>query len=263
LEKEKMKKKIIAIIQARTGATRLPNKVLFNLEGKTVLERVIDRVKQSKLIDDVVVATTVNKEDLAIVNICSKNKISVYCGSENDVLDRYYQAARLFGADHAVRITADCPLMDPKIIDKIIKLHLQKKADYTTNCLKVTYPDGEDVEVFTFKTLLKAWKRAHLSSEREHVTAYIRNRPKVFKLKNYEYSKNLSDKRWTLDEPSDYKFIKIIYKKLYSTNKLFGMEDVLKLLKKRPELEKINSNIIRNQGYLKSLKHDKVVKINQ
>jgi len=258
-----MKIKVVAIIQARTGSTRLQNKVLLNLEGKTVLDQVINRVKASKLVDCVVVATTINKKDLDIANACSKTKTSVYCGSENDVLDRYYQAAKLFQADHIVRITADCPLIDPKIIDQIIKLHLQKKGDYTSNCTEVTYPDGEDVEVFTINTLFKIWKKAQLNSEREHVTKYIANHPKEFKIINYRNSKNLSDKRWTLDEPADYEFIKIIYKNLYPVNKLFGMRDILIFLKKNPKLEMINNKIIRNEGYIKSLKHDKVVKISK
>ena len=141
---------IIAIIQARIGSTRLPRKVLMELEGKTVLERVVERVKYSKLIKDVVVATTILKDDLEIVKLCSNIGISVYCGSEENVLDRYYQTARLFKAEHIVRITSDCPLIDPKIIDEVINLHQRKKSDYTSNTIKKTYPDGQDVEIFTF-----------------------------------------------------------------------------------------------------------------
>jgi len=251
--------KIVAIIQARLGSTRLPNKVLKKIEGKTILEHVIDRVKAARRIDQVVVATTVNKEDLAIVKICENAGIGVFCGSEEDVLDRYYQAARLFGADQVVRITADCPMIDPKVIDAVIELHLKENADNTLNTLKETYPDGEDVEVVKFGALKKAWQEAKLLSEREHVTPYIKNNPGMFKIINLEYWENLSEKRWTLDNAEDYELISRIYKALYHNNALFGMEEILAFLKNCPELEKINQHIARNEGYAKSLKEDRVV----
>lgn len=253
--------KIVAIIQARVGSTRLPKKVLLYLEGKTVLERVIERVTASKLINDVVIATTVNKDDLEIVKICSSNGVSVYCGSEDDVLDRYFQAARLLKADHIVRITADCPLIDPTVISEVIEFHLHKKADYTSNTFKETYPDGQDVEIFTFETLMKAWKNASLASEREHVTPYIRKNPDVFKLLNLEYKDNLSQKRWTLDNPEDYVFIKIIYNNLYHKNPLFGMKEIMKFINENPEIERINQHIVRNEGYLKSITEDKILNL--
>lgn len=248
--------KLIAIIQARLGSTRLPGKVLLDLEGRTVLEHVIRRVKSSKLVDDVIVATTINKNDLEIVKLCVNLDISVYCGSEDDVLDRYYQTARLFKADHIVRITSDCPLIDPIVIDKVITLHLREKADYTSNTIKETYPDGEDIEVFTFSALKEAWKKANLSSEREHVTPFMRKNL-AFKLVNLESNKDLSHKRWTLDNSEDYEFIKLIYKNIYNKNPDFGMEEILKFIDKNPEIEKINQYINRNEGYLKSLKEEK------
>ena len=250
-------RKIVAVIQARVGSKRLPRKVLLDLEDRTVLEHVIYRVKNSKLISDSIVATTILKEDLEIMKLCSSNNIRVYCGSENDVLDRYYQAARLLEADDVVRITADCPLIDTKVIDRVLKLHLFKKTDYTSNAVKETFPDGEDVEVFTFKTLQKAWKDARMLSEREHVTSYMKKHPELFKIANLKNTKNLSEKRWTLDEREDYKFIKLVYEKLYKKNKLFGMEEIIRLLNEHPEYEKINNKIRRNEGYLKSLKKDK------
>ena len=181
-----MKNKIIVIIQARVGSTRLSSKVLLDLEGRTVLERVVERTKKSEFVSDVIVATTVAAADLKIADLCASKGIRAYRGSENDVLDRYYQAAKLFEASHVVRITADCPLIDPKVIDDVLKLHLKEKSDYTTNTIKETFPDGEDVEVFTFAALTKAWKDAALSSEREHVTPYIRNHPEIFKHSNLE-----------------------------------------------------------------------------
>lgn len=251
---------ITAIIQARCGSTRLPGKVLLDLEGKTVLEHVIERVKASKLIKDVVVATTIRKDDLRIVKLCANLGISVYCGSEDDVLDRYYQTARLFKADHIVRITSDCPMIDPMIVDDVVSLHLHEKADFTSNTINVTYPNGLDAEVFTFISLKKAWKNAYLASEREHVTPYMWKNP-AFKRVNLECKENLSQKRWTLDNPEDYNFIMIIYKNIYNKNPLFGMKEILEFISQNPEIEKMNQHITRNEGYLKSLKEDKILKL--
>lgn len=251
----------VAIIQARVSSTRLPGKILKKIEGKTILEHVIDRVKAAQNLDDVIVATTVNKEDLEIVKLCTSLGISVFCGSENDVLDRYYQTARLFKANHIVRITSDCPLIDPQVIEEVIELYFKEKADYATNTIPETFPDGEDVEVFSFKTLKRAWESAKLSSEREHVTPYIRKNPNIFKIVNLKCSVNLNNKRWTIDEPMDFKYIKIIYKNLYSEDSLFGMKKILDFLKKHPEIEKINKNIIRNEGYSKSLKEDEIINL--
>ncbi|PWB52450.1 MAG: hypothetical protein C3F06_07795 [Candidatus Methanoperedenaceae archaeon] len=250
--------RIIAIIQARLGSTRLSGKVLLDLKGKTVLEQVIDRVRASRFIDDVIIATTIIKEDLKIVKLCADHGIRVYCGSENDVLERYYETARLFGADHIVRITSDCPMIDPSIIDDVIDLHLKEKADYTSNTLKETYPDGQDVEIFTFMSLKNAWKNAKLTSEREHVTPYIRNNPE-FKLVNMECGEDMSNKRWTLDNSEDYEFIKIIFENLYDKNPLFSMEEIVKLINEKPEIERINENIDRNEGYKKSLREDRLL----
>lgn len=252
---------IIAIIQARVGSTRLSGKVLKKIEGKTVLEHVIDRVKAAKNIDDIVVATTVKKEDLKIVKLCANLGISIFCGSEDDVLDRYYQSARLFKADHIVRITSDCPLIDFKIIDDITDLYFKEKIDYVSNTMPETFPDGEDVEVFGFKALKIAWKKAKMSSEREHVTPYLKNNPKIFRTVNFRCKIDLADKRWTIDEPEDFEFIKIIYKNLYPKDPLFGMDKILYFLIKHPEVEKINKNIIRNEGYLKSLREDRILNL--
>jgi len=251
---------IIAVIQARVGATRLPGKVLKKIEGKTVLEHVINRVQAARKIDNIVVATTVKKEDLKIVQLCAKLGISIFCGSEDDVLDRYYQAARLFKAEHIIRITSDCPLIDPQVIEEVIELYLKEKADYATNTMPETFPDGLDTEIFSFKTLKIAWENAKLSSEREHVTPFVRKNPNIFKLVSLRSNINLNNKRWTIDEPKDFEFIKIIYKNLYPKDSLFGMKKILNFLKKHPEIEEINNNIIRNEGYLKSLEADKKFK---
>lgn len=250
--------KTIAIIQARISSTRLPGKVLMPLAGISVLEHVIARVRRSEKVSDVIVATSTKKNDLRIAEFCEKFNVKVFCGSEEDVLDRFYQASRLSDPAHIVRITADCPMIDPKIIDIIVDRHLKGGLDYTSNTIRPTYPDGEDAEVFKMSVLDNAWKNAKLPSEREHVTPYIRNNPQVFKLFNVEYKTDLSGKRWTLDEKSDYEFLKEVFAGLYPRDPFFGMEDVLRFLEKNPQIEKINSAIERNEGYKRSLKNDEV-----
>lgn len=252
-------KNVIALIQARTGARRLANKVLLDLGGKTVLEHVINRVRRAKTIDEAVVVTTVQKEDLKIVKLASSLGVRVLCGSENDVLDRYYQAARLLEAQHVVRITADCPVMDPKIIDQVVNHYFDCKADYCSNVLSSTFPDGMDVEIFSFEALTSAWKDARLTSEREHVTPYIRNNARMFKVVGLESPVDLGSHRWTLDEKKDYLFLKKLFNGLYRKNSYFGMNDILKFLKENPKLVNINAAIERNEGYARSIKNDQVV----
>jgi spore coat polysaccharide biosynthesis protein SpsF len=252
---------ILAIIQARMSSTRLPGKVLFKLEDKTVLEHVINRVKRSKKINEVIVATSINQKDLAIVKLCAEKDIRVFCGSEDDVLDRFYQAARLIKPKNIVRITADCPLIDWDIIDKVIDVYQKTKVDYISNANPPTFPDGLDVVVFSFAVLKDAWQKARLLSEREHIIPYIRKNKHKFKCGNVSNKVDLSGKRWTLDEKEDYIFLKKIFKNLYPRNHYFTTKDVLEFLKENPKLEKINVHIKRNEGYLKSLKKDKLVNI--
>ena len=252
-------KNIFALIQARTGARRLANKVLLDLCGKTVLEHVIDRVSRSETIDEAVVVTTVRREDLKIVELVSQKGIRVLCGSEDDVLDRYYQAARLLNAQHIVRITADCPVIDADVIDQVVNYYFKCKADYCSNALSQTFPDGMDVEVFSFDALAKAWKSARLSSEREHVTPYIRNHQHMFKVVSVDHPVNLGAHRWTLDEKKDYMFLQKLFNGLSRKNAYFGMNDILKFLQENPKLVNINAAITRNEGYTRSLRNDKVL----
>ena len=252
--------KIVAIIQARMGSTRLPGKALITIADKTVLEHVIQRVQACRLVNEVVVATTGSKGDLPIVKLCAEQGISVYCGSENDVLDRYYQAANLFKAKTVIRITADCPLMDPRVIEMVLRKHLQAGADYTSNTINETFPDGEDVEVFSFAALAKAWQEAKFASEREHVTPYIRKAANGFKLAGVSSEIDLSRKRWTLDNQEDLLFINKIFAGLYAKDPLFGLKDILAFLAANPALEEINCHLSRNEGYAKSLREDKLVR---
>lgn len=250
---------IYAIIQARMGSTRLPGKVMMDLCGHPVIEHVVNRLKESTLIDNIIIATSENINNQPIIDFCKNKNIGYFVGSEDDVLDRYYQAALNYGLsdkDIIIRITSDCPLIDSIVVDKVIKEHLLNDNDYTANVLKCTYPDGLDCEVFNFNALKEAWINANLSSQREHVTLYIRDNPKKFKLANVKNDEDFSDLRWTLDEQEDFSFIKEIYKNLYNQDYFFHMDDIIQLLKEKPELLNINSKFTRNEGLLKSLKED-------
>jgi len=252
--------KTYAIIQARNGSSRLPGKVLLKILDKTILEYVVERVRRAATLDGVIVATTTQKEDDQIESLIKSAGIRCYRGSAEDVLDRYYQAAKLFNIGHIVRITADCPLIDPKIIDKVVNEYFKSNADYCSNVLNVSFPDGQDVEAFSFKALEDSWQNAKMLSERGHVVPYIKKHPQEFKLVNFSNEADLSDKRWTLDEKRDFEFIKVILEALYPVNPEFKMKDVLGFLKNHPEVERINQGINRNEGYQKSLREDKAVR---
>lgn len=249
---------ILAIIQARMGSSRLSGKVLKELAGKPVLWHVVNRVRKSRLIDEIVVATTSQKEDLKIVQYCAEQEIRVFVGSEEDVLDRYYQAARLYKPEYIVRITADCPLHDHKVIDMIIQKHLDMENDYTSNTLEDSFPDGLDCEVFTYNALEKAWNEAKLSSEREHVTPYIK-KGEQFKKYSVKDSVDHSQYRWTMDTERDFEFISKIFGELYEADPEFDKDDIYTLLERRPELLTINNGIIRNEGYIKSVENDRIM----
>lgn len=243
--------KIVAIIQARVGSTRLPKKVLLPLGKKTVLENVYDRVAAAKLVDHVVIATTINKNDDEIEKLCKEKSMDCFRGSEEDLLDRYYQAALSRSAENIVRITSDCPLIDPAIIDRVARKHLEEKNDYTaTAFLGVeTFPDGEDADIFTFEALKEAWQKADIPYQREHATQYFTKNADQFKIGNLVHTEDLSDKRWTLDEPNDYEFLKAVYGALGQESNVFSMEDILKYLGDHPEVEKINQHIVRNENF--------------
>lgn len=247
----------LAIIQARMGSARLPDKVLKKLAGKPVLWHVVNRVKKSELINEVVVATTYKKKDLAIVEYCASQGIAVYVGSEDDVLERYYQAAKLYKPVNVVRVTADCPLIDSKVIDKVIQEHLKSDSDYTSNTLEDTFPDGLDCEVFKFTALEQAYQNAKLASEHEHVTPYIRNN-KQFKKHSVIDLEDHSMERWTLDTNRDYAFLTKVFDTLYADNPEFDTNDIYELLNHYPDIRKLNAGIIRNEGYLKSLENDRI-----
>lgn len=249
---------IYAIIQARMGSTRLPGKVMMDLGGKPVIEHVVDRLNKSQLIDKIIIATSNNPNNQPLIKFCQNFGINYFIGSEEDVLDRYYQTAidnDIDLEDIIIRITSDCPLIDPFVVDSVIKEHISNKNDYTANVLECTYPDGLDCEVFNFSALKEAWINGNLSSQREHVTLYIRDNPGKFKLGNVKNKEDLSDFRWTLDEKEDFIFINEIYKH-FSNKSFFTMEDIVNLLKINPSLIDINSKFDRNEGLMKSLNED-------
>jgi spore coat polysaccharide biosynthesis protein SpsF (cytidylyltransferase family) len=253
--------KVLAIIQARMGSTRLPGKMLLPIvDNKGALELMLERVRLARQLQKIVIATTTSPEDDRLADLCKRLGCEYFRGNEDDVLDRYYRAALAFGTPEViVRLTGDCPLHDPVVIDKLVGSFLGSDVDYVSNVDPPTFPDGLDTEVFSFSVLEKVWKEACLKSEREHVTSYIRKHADMFKAINVECERDLSDRRWTLDEKEDYEFIKCIYKNLYKKKTVFGMKEILGLLAKHPELEEINKHLTRNEGYQKSLKEDEIL----
>jgi spore coat polysaccharide biosynthesis protein SpsF len=244
------------IIQARTNSKRLPKKILKILDDKkNVLEYVINQVKNSTKIDKIVIATTEKIDDDIIMNISKSNNCDYFRGSEKDVLDRYFNCAKKFNFDVIVRITSDCPLIDPEIIDKVLEKFLMEDYDYVTNTFPRTYPKGLDVEVFSYSILERMCKDAKLPSEREHVTQFILNHDE-FRIGNVEYENDLSQLRWTLDQKEDLDFLLNVIKGIDSRPIL--MDNILKLLEKNPELKEINSGIDPDQGIKKSKEEDKI-----
>lgn len=251
--------KYLALIQARCGSSRLPNKIMKEISGKPEIQWVIERVQRSRLVNEVMVITSIEKNNLPLVEFCSKNKIRVYIGSENDVLERYYQAAKLIKPEYVIRITADCPMFDWRYLDKAIE-NMNDDSDYTAD-FNETLPDGLDIEIIRFSALETAYRNAVLASEREHVTMYIKNNKDKFKIQNFECPiKNIGNKRWTLDEDDDFALISEIYKYFIGINKEdFVTEDILGYLEENPQIEKINQKITRNEGLAKSLASDHIV----
>ena len=233
----------IAIVQARMGSTRLPGKVLKKIKDKTILDYVIERLKFCNEIEDIVLATTTDKKDDVLEKYALSKGISYFRGSEEDVLSRYYKAAKNYKADIIVRITSDCPLIDPEIVDEIIKKHIENKADYTANIIERTYPRGLDTEVFNFDVLEETYKNADERTQRAHVTPYIKEHPDKFKLQNIAAHKKIKrpDIRITVDTKEDFELIEKII--LHFNNLDFKAEDIINFLDKNPELLEINKNI--------------------
>lgn len=253
----------LALIQARCGSSRLPGKVLIDIAGKPELQWVIERVGRSERIEEVAVATSIKKDNLPLIRLCAGLGTRVFVGSEDDVLDRYYQAARLFCPKYIIRITADCPLFDWRYLDMAIN-QLDSMTDYMAG-LTESFPDGLDIEIIKSSALRRAWENARLRSEREHVTTYIRNNSERFHMQNFECPiQGISDKRWTLDEDEDLTLISNIYDHFIEQGKEdFITEDILEFLREHPRLEEINAGIMRNEGLARSLAEDRIVQIDR
>jgi spore coat polysaccharide biosynthesis protein SpsF (cytidylyltransferase family) len=250
--------KIVIVTQARTGSTRLPNKILKTINNETLLEIHLKRLEKSKLTSEIIVATTDKKEDDLIELVAKKMNLHFFRGSEHDVLDRFYQATKNSKPDYVVRVTSDCPLIDPILIDAIIEQAILQDLDYYTNVLKEQYPDGQDIEVFKFTALERAWEDAVLTSDREHVTPYIRNNStynggEMFQSNNHDIYTNYNHVRLTVDELKDFEVIKKIIENL-GTDK--DWKTYANYYLEKEEIQSINNSIIRNEGYIKSLKKD-------
>lgn len=237
--------KVAAIIQARMGSTRLPGKILKTVNGKTLLEYQIERVRRAKLIDEIIIATTTKDSDDPIVQLCQQLSIPYYRGSEDDVLSRYYEAAIKNNVQVIVRLTSDCPIIDPEIIDETIRVYIdnKNKVDYVSNTLERTFPRGLDTEVFTFDVLKQAHETSKEKIYREHVTSFIYGNPDTFTLKNVSSPNDYSEHRWTVDTEEDFILIKNILQALYPVDKEFKLEDIIKMLNENPEWKEINSHI--------------------
>jgi glutamate-1-semialdehyde aminotransferase/spore coat polysaccharide biosynthesis protein SpsF (cytidylyltransferase family) len=243
---------IVSVIQARMGSTRLPGKTLAQVAGRPMLWHVVNRVRGARLVDEVVVATTDHASDDPIAAFCEREDVACYRGGEDDVLDRYYHAASEHGAAIVVRVTADCPLIDPSVIDKVVLRFCEGDRDYVSNTLRYTYPDGLDTEVFSFAALERAWREARKPSEREHVTPYLRSGK--FRTANVESEYPVSPNafRWTVDYCADLEFVRQVYS-AFNGNKSFGYREIFELLRKRPALATLQAGSITNEGYYRSL----------
>lgn len=248
---------IVAIIQARMGSTRLPGKIMLPILGAPMLERQIERVRRAKRIDEVILATSDMPQDEPVARLAARIGIPCFRGSEKDVLDRYFHAAQEADADTVVRITGDCPLHDPEVIDEVIEHFQASGADYCGG--PSNYPEGLDTEVFSFAALKESQEKARLPSEREHVTLYIRNHPETFRIAPPWTSGDAVDRsawHWSVDTEADYRFVRAVYAELFPSNPHFGKDDVIALIERKPELITINPGGTGFEGLAKSLKED-------
>jgi len=259
---------IVTVIQARTGSSRLPNKILLPLSNAPLLYRMYERVAASKLKGIIVIATTTDKSDDQVEELCKEYQLNCYRGHPTDLLDRHYQAAILLKADAVVKIPSDCPLIDPNVIDKVLQFYIDnsEKYDFVSNLHPATYPDGNDVEIMSSETLKKAWKEAKLELEREHTTPYLWENPDKFRIGNVSWDTGLNfsmSHRFTIDYEKDYNFIKQVYDELYPINNKFTLKDILDLLERKPEIKKINEEYCGVNWYRNHLSELKTITYDQ
>jgi len=248
---------IVAIIQARMGSTRLPGKVMRALLGKPMLWHIVNRLRYVQELHDVVVATSEAPADHTIIQFCKDNNIACFAGSENDVLDRFYQAALIHKGDPLLRITGDCPFADPELIDQLIHLYVNGQYDHVGVAAGAgaiyletgRFPSGLDAECFSFSALARAWREAKTKSDREHVTPYIWRNKDKFRCAHLMAKANYSELRWTVDTEADFELVSVIYKALYREDRLFLMKDILDYLSQHRELSEINREFIGKEKY--------------
>ncbi len=247
---------VIAILQARTSSTRLPGKVLLPIVGKPMLALQIERIARARAIDQLIVATSDEPGDNALADLCLALGVHCYRGSLNDVLDRFYQAVQSLAPrvpQHIVRLTGDCPLLSPRLLDALVQQHLEAGADYSCNCYPPSLPDGLDAEVVRWSTLARAWAEAPPGLHREHVTSYVRDQMAGVKKAVYQHPQNYSSLRLTVDYPEDFTLVTRIYEALYPQQPDFELEAVIDLLGANPQWLRINQTFERNSEYLKAL----------
>jgi spore coat polysaccharide biosynthesis protein SpsF len=236
--------KTVVIVQARMGSSRLPGKVLLPLCGQTVLAHVIERCRRMRGVDEVMIATTQEARDAAIEAEALLLGVRCWRGSEDDVVSRYYEAARSCQADVVVRVTSDCPLLDPEVSSEVLERFIaDKEARYVSNTLERSYPRGLDTEVFEFSALQEAYEEATENLEREHVTPFLYRNPERFHVRSITHPRDFSTYRWTLDTPEDWELIQAIYAELYHRGKVFSWQEAAALMERRPELATINAHI--------------------
>ena len=240
---------ISAIIQARVGSKRLPNKVFSQIEGKPLIWHVVNRLKFSKYLDNIIIATTKNINDDEIEKWACKNNILLYRGSENNVLKRYYETAKLFKSSIIVRITADDPFKDYEIMDIVIDKFVNNNVDFVCNNYPPTFPEGLDIEVFSFVALENANIKAQSNFDKEHVTQYFYKHPDKFRIINVANDEDFSWLRWTIDEEKDLKMTREVYKYFRDSDRIFLFKDILKLVAEKPEICKINDDVNRSTLY--------------
>lgn len=246
---------IVGVLQARMSSSRLPGKVLKPILGRPMLQRQVERLRRCRLIDRLVLATSDRLDDDPVAMLGERLGLTIYRGSLNDVLDRFHGAAIASASDHIVRLTADCPLTDPCLIDALVAAYLDERWDYASNCVPPTLPDGLDAEVFSRDVLETMWRCATRPEEREHVTMYVHNHPERFKIGKWTHKTDLSGLRWTVDTQADLSFVREVYTRLYPNRPAFDMYDVLSLIQSVPALSRINQGLPRNQSLSNS--HEK------
>ena len=240
--------KVNAIVQARCGSTRLPEKVFALIDGKPLIWHVVMRLKQAKKVDEIIIATTDNARDDVIETWCRENNVLCFRGNEDDVLNRYYEASRHFPSDVVVRITADDPFKEPEVIDEVIDTLLDGDYDLVTNNFPPSFPEVLDCEAFYFKVLEEMEKKSEDSFEREHVTQYVYRNPDKYKIGNVACEKQLSHYRWTIDNIEDLQMVNAIYEKRHGQGTLL-MEEILDIIEKNPEISDINATVKRSDMY--------------